>query len=172
MASAPPHPSMCVWDRSRCPVVLSCVVSSETGPAALVHDTYLCPTTQPPLSPTVQGPESLCLPPGSHSHHWSHRVHGPWNACGHLCPWEPGTGADPLPWTKPASSFRALQPRDAQHPALLPRASGGGCLPAVQTRWAGLGASQGRSAWTQFSSRMSGDWNSWPRRYASRPSPE
>lgn len=89
-----------------------------------------------------------------------------------LCPWEPGTGANPLPWTKPASSFRALQPRDAQHPALLPRSSGGGCLPAVQTQWAGLGASQGRSAWTQFSSRMSGDWNSWPRRYASRPSPE
>lgn len=168
MASVPPHPQhVCVGQKSLsyCPVM--CQLRDRaccSGPRHFPLSYHAAAS-----SPTVQGPESLCLPPGSHSHHWSPRVRGPLQACSHWCPWEPGTGAVPPPWPKPASSFHALQPRDAQHPALLPGVSGGGGLPAVDSRWAGLGARQGRRAWTQFSSRMSGDWNSWPRRYTSRP---
>lgn len=57
-------PSMCVWDRSHCPIVLSCV-SSGTGPAALVQDTSLCPTTQPPPAPLskVLSPSASHLDP-------------------------------------------------------------------------------------------------------------
>lgn len=57
-------PSMYVWDRSHCPIVLSCV-SSGTGPAALVQDTSLCPTTQPPPAPLskVLSPSASHLDP-------------------------------------------------------------------------------------------------------------
>lgn len=161
-------PSMYVWDRSHCPIVLSCV-SSGTGPAALVQDTSLCPTTQPPPAPLskVLSPSASHLDPTATT--------GPLESVAHCRPVVTGVHGNRgqeqshPPWPKPASSFHALQPRDAQHPALLPGVSGGGGLPAVDSRWAGLGARQGRRAWTQFSSRMSGDWNSWPRRYTSRP---
>lgn len=88
-----------------------------------------------------------------------------------------GTARPAVLWSRVSvgdGDGRGACPRGVNQPSVHSMArKHSGLLSSPGPLWtpglAGLGAAQGRSALTLSSSRISGDWNSRPRRYTSRP---